>query len=257
MYETLRIVGVDLGQQRDPTAIAVVERGYVNAGELYNANYWLPGSRRRDGRKVYSAREPVRLEYHVRHLERPLLGTSYVDVVERILKLLESLGDKELVLAVDTTGVGRPVKDMLNARLNEWLAKPEREDMEIYATWITITGGDSVTKAEGEGLRVPKRDLASAPLVLMQNSQLKIASEMPLAETLRNELLNFKVKINIATGHDSYEAWREGDHDDLVLAVAMACWAGERYLTKEDSLPRPGVWAQEGVPVNVIGERQA
>jgi hypothetical protein len=31
MYETLRIVGVDLGQQRDPTAICVVERGYVPA----------------------------------------------------------------------------------------------------------------------------------------------------------------------------------------------------------------------------------
>jgi hypothetical protein len=88
---------------------------------------------------------------------------------------------------------------------------------------------------------------------LMQNKQLKIAQEMPLAETLRKELLNFKVKINIATGHDSYEAWREGDHDDLVLAVAMPCWCGERYLRKVDSIPRPGQWALEGVPVNVIG----
>ena len=28
------------------------------------------------------------------------------------------------------------------------------------------------------------------------------------------------------------EAWREGDHDDLVLSVALACWAGERYLNR-------------------------
>ncbi len=28
--------------------------------------------------------------------------------------------------------------------------------------------------------------------------------------------------------HDSYGAWREGTHDDLVLAVALALWAGER-----------------------------
>ena len=62
----------------------------------------------------------------------------------------------------------------------------------------------------------------------MQNSQLKIAEGLKLRETLERELQNFKVKINIATGHDSYEAWREGDHDDLVLAVAMACWCGER-----------------------------
>jgi hypothetical protein len=247
MYDVIRIVGVDLGQQRDPTAITVIERGYVPAGKLYNAQYWYKG------REIYSAREPVKLEYHVRHLERPALGTSYVDVVERIIGLLKSLGDEELVLAVDMTGVGRPVADMLKLRLNEWLETDR--SIRLHAAWITITGGDSVTKAEGGGIRVPKRDLASAPLVLMQNKQLKIAEGLQLADTLKRELLNFKVKINIATGHDSYEAWREGDHDDLVLAVAIACWCGERYLRKEDSLPRPGVIATEGVPVNTIGRR--
>jgi hypothetical protein len=250
MYDILRIVGVDLGQQRDPTAITVIERGYVSsAGKLYNAHYWYKG------REFYAAREPVKLEYHVRHLERPALGTSYVDVVERIIVLLKSLSelDDELVLTVDMTGVGRPVADMLKRRLEEWL----EQDRAIYlnTAWITITGGDSVTKAEGGGIRVPKRDLASAPLVLMQNKQLKIAEGLQLADTLKRELLNFKVKINIATGHDSYEAWREGDHDDLVLAVAMACWCGERYLRKETSRPRPGIIANEGVPMNVIGRR--
>jgi hypothetical protein len=248
MHETMRIIGVDLGQQRDPTAIAVIERGYVPRGVLYNARYRLKG------REVYSARQPVRLEYHVRHLERPPLGTSYVDVVERIVALMEGLGDRELVLAVDTTGVGRPVADMLKARLTEWLEGEPDKRTHITAAWITITGGDSVTKAEGGGLRVPKRDLASAPLVLMQKGHLKIAREMALADTLKRELLNFKVKINIATGHDSYEAWREGDHDDLVLAVAMACWCGERYMGKLDSLPRPGTIADEGVPMNVAGK---
>jgi hypothetical protein len=249
MYDVIRIVGVDLGQQRDPTAITVIERGYVSAGKLYNAHYWYKG------REIYAAREPVKLEYHVRHLERPPLGTSYVDVVERIIELLKSLAelDDELVLTVDMTGVGRPVADMLKRRLEEWLEADRAID--LNTAWITITGGDSVTKVEGGGIRVPKRDLASAPLVLMQNKQFKIAEGLQLADTLKRELLNFKVKINIATGHDSYEAWREGDHDDLVLAVAMACWCGERYLRKEDSIPRPGVVADEGVPMNVIGRR--
>ena len=31
---------------------------------------------------------------------------------------------------------------------------------------------------------------------------------------------------------DSYEAWSAGNHDDLVLSVALACWAGERYLRR-------------------------
>jgi hypothetical protein len=39
--------------------------------------------------------------------------------------------------------------------------------------------------------------------------------------------LNFRVKIDPLTAHDSYGAWREGQHDDLVLAVALAVWFAE------------------------------
>jgi hypothetical protein len=57
---------------------------------------------------------------------------------------------------------------------------------------------------------------------------LKVAGGLKLAPVLVEELLNFKVKINVKTAHDSYEAWREGIHDDLVLAVALACWYAEK-----------------------------
>jgi len=40
--------------------------------------------------------------------------------------------------------------------------------------------------------------------------------------------------------HVSYGAWREGTHDDLVLATALACWAGER-------LPSGGLYASDGM----------
>jgi hypothetical protein len=101
---------------------------------------------------------------------------------------------------------------------------------------VIVTGGDSVTHGKGI-LRAPKRDLVNAPLVLLQRGQLKMAEGLALKDSLVKELLNFRVKINIATAQDSYEAWREGDHDDLVLSVALACWAGERYLHKQGSVP--------------------
>jgi hypothetical protein len=47
---------------------------------------------------------------------------------------------------------------------------------------------------------------------------------MELWPALKKELLNFRRKINLKTAHDSYEHWRESDHDDLVLAAALACW---------------------------------
>jgi hypothetical protein len=39
------------------------------------------------------------------------------------------------------------------------------------------------------------------------------------------------------TAQDSYEHWRESDHDDLVLATALACWAARR---KKDVLKLVG-----------------
>jgi len=241
MSDTMPIIGVDLGQQRDYTAISIIEREHVPAGSVYNDEY------HHRGRRIYAARQPVRLEYRVRYLKRPNLGTPYPDQVARIIELVKALGG-EIVLVVDATGVGLPVTDMLWAHLRK-----EIEGTDIYITRcnVIITGGDSVTRTEG-GMRVPKRDLISAPLVLLQNGQLKIAQGLSLRETLVKELVNFRVKINISTAHDSYEAWREGDHDDLVLSVALACWAGERYMTKVESVPRPGHLVSE-VPINVAG----
>ena len=75
-----------------------------------------------------------------------------------------------------------------------------------------------------DGYRVPKKDLVGAVQVLMQNARLRVAASLAEAATLRAELQNFRMKQNAATAHESYEHWRDGDHDDLVLAVAVAAW---------------------------------
>jgi hypothetical protein len=88
---------------------------------------------------------------------------------------------------------------------------------------VTITAGN-----QERGTNVPKRNLVSALQVAFSTGRLKIASGLDLAPVLKEELRNFRMKINLATGHDSYEAWREGEHDDLVLAAALAVWAADR-----------------------------
>jgi hypothetical protein len=40
-------------------------------------------------------------------------------------------------------------------------------------------------------------------------------------------LLTFQAKITVAA-NDVYGAWREGQHDDLVLGLALALWHAER-----------------------------
>lgn len=80
---------------------------------------------------------------------------------------------------------------------------------------------------------MPKRELVGTLVMLFQSERLKIADGLAEGPVLVNELVNFKVKVNLATGHDSYEAWRESVHDDLVLAVALACWHGEDRKKRE------------------------
>jgi len=178
-------VGLDLGQARDFTAICVAEKvTREDAGDY---------------------------QLHIRHLER-FRDVLYPDVAERVQALMEApeLGSRP-ALTVDATGVGAAVVDML------------RESGLTFDA-VTITGGDTESHQGGYAWRVPKRDLIGGLQVLLQSGRLKIASSLEHAETLRSELLNFRVKINISTGHDTYEAWREGDHDDLVLAAALAAW---------------------------------
>ncbi len=64
---TIPIVGVSLGHRHQKTAIAVIERAYVGTGERFTV-VKHDGPSYRSTR--FETREPVSLEYRVRHLER-------------------------------------------------------------------------------------------------------------------------------------------------------------------------------------------
>ncbi len=185
-------VGLDLGQSADYTACAVLER-YED--------------------------EEKGLMFRCRHLQRWPLRTSYPSIVADVARMMDDKelhGEREPVLAIDATGVGAPVVDLF-----------KHGNLRAELMPIQITGGDTVRRADGV-TRVPKRDLVGAAKVALQTERLRIAPELPEAQTLVRELDNFQHKINPETAHDSYAAWREGAHDDLVLAVAMALWQGEQ-----------------------------
>jgi hypothetical protein len=87
-----------------------------------------------------------------------------------------------------------------------------------------------------------KKELVSAMQLYLQAGRLKIARALPDADLLRDEILNFRVKVSIRTGEETYEAWREGVHDAMVLATALPLWYATRYETKRplfDSEARP------------------
>lgn len=188
------VAGLDLGQVGDFSALAVLER--LQAPDPAEASRVLN-------------------HYAVRHLERYPLGTAYTAVAEQMGRRYAAPPLTGSLLAVDMTGVGRPVVEMIRREVKQ----------QARLRPITITAG-SVPGWSGGAQTVPKRLLVSHLQVLLQSRRLKIAPGLPDAEVLVRELQNFKVKIT-ASANEVFEAWREGAHDDLVLAVGLAVWVGE------------------------------
>jgi hypothetical protein len=185
------IAGLDLGQAQDYTALAIAEVTKVETME----GWWR--------------------EFAFRHLQRWPLGTAYTTIAEDLAEMLAKLPD-EPTLVVDATGCGRPILDLIRC---------ERLPVQKLVP-VVITGGHQPT-SEGGFWHAPKRDLAGAVQAALQGQRLHVAPALREAPVLSKELQTFRVKVNIATGNESFEAWRERDHDDLVLAVALAVWWGD------------------------------
>ena len=194
-----------MGQSRDYTAIAVIERAELMGGFDY---------------AVRAYRKEIALR--LRLLERVPLGTAYPEVVERVRLVT---GSRQLAgrchLAVDGTGVGRPVVDLLR-----------RANLEAILMPVTITSGQMETREQGF-YRVPKRDLIIGLQVLLQRGCLQIAAKLPFARKLVEEMEAMEVRVSPA-GNEQYAAWREGKHDDLVFAVALAYWSAQKAYPGEE-----------------------
>lgn len=200
------LLGLDLGQSSDPTALAVVKRSL-----LIDSNGLPARNHCRD----------LLYEYVCVHLVQFRLGTSYPEIVADVAVLASNprLQPKPR-LAIDATGVGRPVVDM-------FLNQP----MPVQIVPVTITAGDSLrhsrwNRSDAIGHWVPKHELISAVQAALQSQRFKVVPSLQFADTLRRELIDFRVTVT-RSAHETFAA-RAGAHDDLVLSVAMPLWLGTR-----------------------------
>jgi hypothetical protein len=206
------VLAADIADAHDYTAL-VIAHGYLKMEKVED-----PFAKPKTVRRI-----------DLIHVER-FRGIGYPEQIERIAERYRELGrhargahhEASVRLVVDETGVGRPVVDMLRKA-------------GLRPRGVLITGGDKVT-SEGGTDRVPKKELASVLQVTLQARRLLISDELPLAPVLVKELEGFRVKIslsgNLSFGNDVGAApWRTADHDDLVLATAIAVWSLEYRRT--------------------------
>lgn len=227
------LIGLDLGQKKDYTALTMLQQFAVPTDQTVRA----PVAFDLNEGLIFDDVPTVLYTYHLTHADR-WRGQSYHEVVPKVRTVMDGIrqawfeeefdrtgrstyAEPPISLLVDYTGVGIAVVDSIRAAGLECIG-------------VTIHGGDAITR-ESHELRVPKRELVGALQVLLQTQRLGISSELALADVLTEELENFRATIKLATGHDTYGAgadWRENNHDDLVLATAMAAWYGEDKVSQ-------------------------
>lgn len=192
------IVGLDLGQTTDPTALCVLNHR-VTPTEGWTLN---------EKARLWKQNRIERFD--VRHLERLPLGLPYPVQVQHVATVLQRppLNDGA-TLVIDETGVGRAVGDIFDGAG----LRPHR---------VTITAGLESTQHGGRSWHVAKSHLISGLDARLHTGELGFAKGLRDAGALADELKDFRRKVSDA-GRATYAA-RTGAHDDLVLAVAIALW---------------------------------
>jgi len=190
-------VGCDLGQHVDQSALAVIERRVFGSGE------WEP---RRPDKSVHEKPKTVR---YLRHIERLPLGIPYNQQIDYIKGLLQRGPlNGRATLVVDGTGVGVAAVDLMRER-------------GLRPVAVTAHGGDAESH-KGQNYRVSKSELVNGLYTGLATGELQIAADIPDAEALREEFLNYRRTVS-ESGRLRWGA-ASGKHDDLISAFALAAW---------------------------------
>jgi hypothetical protein len=187
------ISGLDLGRRSQYAALAVAEQTRDDDAGL--------------------------ARYAVRELRRWPPGAGHAAVLADVLGLFAAPPLAGSTLVIDGTAVGASVVEMFR-----------RGGINAYVQEVLITAGHAVSKDETGALRVARAQLASALVALGATRRLRVVRTLPLRAAFDRELDTFTARPAPAGDEQVMADSRVGKHDDLVLAVAVACFCGERFF---------------------------
>ena len=207
------IYSLDIGSEQDFCAGALIRRHtrYQTRADV------LPDA-------TATARRTMIVERHLLHTYRPPLRTPYHQVVRRVGEIINHADLRQnCYLVVDKGQVGGAIVQTMI-----------RSGMYPYA--VNITGGKSVSSNE-RGWNVPKSDIVGSLVLGLEQQIVRVHPSIDDRDALVEELKKFRMKRR-KSGHLSFEAERDRDHDDLVMSLAMGVWFSDR------------VWSEHGLEAN-------
>lgn len=203
---TTNIIGLDIGQRRDYTAIAVVEASERRTGKVVHIS-----GLHLNHDACYPEMEDA---FTVTDIGRLKLGTQYPKVALHVADVVDALNARGIMpyLMMDVTGVGRPVFDILSSAL---------ADLDCYLSAVTLTAGHNLRGYLGSPeVSLPKELLVSRVQALLQTERVKMP-DTPETRALAEELRTFELRVSDEAKLTS-GAFKTGAHDDLVIALGLA-----------------------------------
>lgn len=231
-------IGLDPGKLTDPAAIALCELAERPTARLRRVP--VPG--RPDRWREEPEPETI---WRVRRLERLPLGTRHKDAARRVAEMATNAAERlaserratdvdeayvnseaqsrrwaesEITVYLDSTGVGEAVTEQLADALHASAVRLQP---------VTFVAGERLTRAGGV-LRAGKALLVAKLNALVEHERVELPDTAEAA-ALVAELEVFERSLSVA-GNDQYNA-RVGQHDDLIMALALACLEDPRAST--------------------------
>ena len=176
-------------------------------------------------RKQTVTQSTKRLNYYdCLELRRYEARTPYDVLIEDVRTVCKPLHKPSLV--IDITAVRMTIATLFRcAKLTARLVP------------VQLASGE-LTPMEDGSWAVPKLDLVSLMGVLTGSRRLDgkkpllaISADLPLLGELTQELKGFTAKVVVGVGGEG-EVWRASAGEDIVLAVALGCLAGERLAVR-------------------------
>jgi hypothetical protein len=209
--KTRFVMGVDVGQIVDPTAICVIEycEGVMDYGS--------------DLERHTSQTEALGLQkgsqrWRCVHMERLPLGTKYGVIVQHVAGLLATpqlqadpnKNRKASELVIDAGGAGG-VAEMFQAAGMDPIS-------------VIIRGGLDTNWKGRNRFTVAKEELIGLLDARLNHDRfpLTFSKHLVEGEAFRDEVADF-TRSTSGAGRMKYEA-KQGKHDDMILAVSLAVW---------------------------------
>ena len=194
------IVSLSLGTIAEPSAVVVVKPF---------TEPWHPKDRKRD--------RDLENRFNVTWLERFPAGRAIPAIVDRVCAVVSDKRlAKKCTVLLDITSTGLAPRRVFESR----------GGLYPYPIDLTNLGTEEYTKGIQ---RIPLRDVIGAAQLVLQTARLQVAPALELAETLLSDLQAFDPKP-IERNSDL----RGGRNADLVLALAIALWWGDKLTWNDD-----------------------